>query len=218
MVFSGQNNCPDGKMSSPSTTAANPVVNSSHSAAGAAATYTTIPIPASGVVQRSIQNFYAYFNRCRPWPEFLSTAAFDLPASTSDVWIRLRRNSNYFAVNYSILVSCCAAASLLGTPILLAVVVLLFALWLVLYFFREDPIVVFGRHIGDQLVIAALVIGSALILWITGVLNNLLFGVGVGISLSAIHGIFRNPEGLFLDEDDAVLNGLVSNSHDGGIS
>lgn len=206
-------------MPSPTTTAANPVVNSPLSAADSAATYTTIPISASGVVQRSIQNLYAFFNRCRPWPEFLSTAnAFDLPASTSDVLIRLRRNSNYFAVNYSILISCCAAGSLLGTPILLVLVILLFALWLILYFFREDPIVIWGRHIGDQVVITALVIGSALILWITGVLNNLLIGVGVGISLSAVHGIFKNPEGLFLDEDDAVRNGLISNSHDGGIS
>lgn len=72
--------------------------------------------------------------------------------------------------------------------------------------------VVMGYHVNDWAVIAGLILASVVTLWVTGVLSNLLIGIAVGVLVSAIHGLLRNPEGLFLDENDAASNGLISTS------
>ncbi|KAL3333729.1 hypothetical protein AABB24_033674, partial [Solanum stoloniferum] len=150
------------------------------------ATYTTIPIAGGDVINRSVQNLNAFLSRCRPWPEFLAGASsVDIPTSFSDAAIRVRRNFKYFSVNYAILISACAACSLIGTPILLIFACLIFASWLIFLFFREDPMVVLGHQVSDLAVI------------------------------SVSHGGLRNPEGLFVDEDDAVSTGLISNAERG---
>lgn len=78
--------------------------------------------------------------------------------------------------------------------------------------------VVMGRNISDRAVIVGLVLGSVAVAWATGVLTNLLIGISAGLVLLAIHGLLRNSEGLFLDENDAVTNGLISPTQNGGIS
>lgn len=181
-------------------------------------TYTTIPISGADVITRSIQNLSASFSRCRPWPEFLATGAIDLPPSLSAASLRLRKNLRYFSANYAAVASTCAALSLIGSPAALIVVGFGFALWLVLFFFREDPMVIMGRHISDRAVTVGLVLCTAAIIWFTGVLTNLLIGISVGAVVVAIHGLLRNTDGLFLDENDAVTNGLVSTSPNGGLS
>ncbi|KAL3508300.1 hypothetical protein ACH5RR_027701 [Cinchona calisaya] len=177
-------------------------------ASATVATYTTIPISGADVISRSIQNFTASFSRCRPWPEFLSTSDIDLPSSLTAATLRIQKNVKYFFANYAIVVSTCAAVSLIASPVALIVVGFLFALWLVLYFFREDPMVIMGRHVSDWVVIVGLVLGSAAVIWFTGVLTNLLIGISVGLLVMAVHGLLRNPEELFLDENDAVSNAL----------
>lgn len=180
----------------------------------AAATYTTIPISGADVVSRSTQNLSTCLSRCRPWPEFFATiAALDLPSSISAASLRFRRNGAYFSVNYAIIITACAALSLIGTPVALIIVGFVFFLWLILHFFREDPLLILGRQVSDWAVILGLVVVSAVALWTTGPLNSLSMGIGVGLLISVVHGVLRNPEGLFLDENDAVSNGLIVSHH-----
>ncbi|XP_073156737.1 PRA1 family protein G2-like [Henckelia pumila] len=175
------------------------------------ASYTTIPISGGAVISRSTQNLSGCLSRARPWPEFLATTAvIDLPHSFSAAIHRLRRNSSYFSINYAIIVTACGAVSLIGTPIALILVGFVFFLWLILHFFREDPLLIWGYHVNDWAVILGLVLVSIAALWITGPLNSLSIGIGVGLLIFVIHGVLRNPEGLFLDENDAVSDGLVS--------
>ncbi|CAN4103851.1 unnamed protein product [Withania somnifera] len=182
----------------------------------AAATYTTIPISGSNVINRSIQNLYTFLSRSRPWPEFLAGAnAVDIPTSVSNATIRVRQNFKYFSVNYAIIISACAAGSLIGSPLMLLFAGLIFAAWLILLFFREDPMVVLGQQVSDLVVISGLVTISAIAVWFTGILNNLMIGIAIGILVSVIHGSLRNPEGLFVDEDDAVSSGLISSAERG---
>lgn len=75
--------------------------------------------------------------------------------------------------------------------------------------------VVLGHQVSDLVVISGLVIVSAIVVWFTGILNTLLIGIGIGVLASVIHGSLRNPEGLFVDEDDAVSTGLISNAERG---
>lgn len=75
--------------------------------------------------------------------------------------------------------------------------------------------VVLGHQVSDLVVISGLVTVSAIAVWFTGILNNLMVGIGIGVLVSVIHGSLRNPEGLFVDEDDAVSTGLISNAERG---
>ncbi|KAH6822837.1 hypothetical protein C2S53_017236 [Perilla frutescens var. hirtella] len=192
------------------------------STAASAPAYTTIPISGIDVVSRSTQNLSASLSRCRPWPEFLATiSALDFPPSLSAASVRLRCNAAYFSVNYAIIVTACAAASLISTPIALLLIGSVFFLWLILHFFREDPLLIWGRHVSDWAVICGLVVLSAVALWLTGPLNSLSIGIIVGLLISAVHGALRNPEGLFLDENDAVSSGLIvsqSTARSGGVA
>ncbi|XAR56854.1 hypothetical protein NMG60_11037475 [Bertholletia excelsa] len=172
-------------------------------------TYTTIPISGSDVISRSVQNLSNFVSRHRPWQELIAAGSFDRPDSLSGAGVRLRRNVKYFGINYAIIVSICAAFALVGAPIALIIYALVFALWLVLLFSREDPMVAWGHHVDDRLVIASLVVVSVAAVWFTGMVNSLLIGIALGLLISAVHGVLRNPEGLFLDEDDAATNGLI---------
>ncbi|KAL7593524.1 PRA1 family protein G2 [Lactuca sativa] len=176
-----------------------------------ATTYTTIPISGTDVIFRSFQNLSSFLSLHRPWSEFISGAdSFDRPASLTLTGTRLGVNSKYFGVNYGIIITICAAVSLIGDPTTLLVFASVFTLWLVLYFFREDPMVVWGHHVHDHLVTAALVLVTGVSIWIRGFVTSLLIGIAVGILFSVVHGVFRNPQGIYLDEQDAASDGLIS--------
>uniref|UniRef100_A0A7N0RCB8 PRA1 family protein n=1 Tax=Kalanchoe fedtschenkoi TaxID=63787 RepID=A0A7N0RCB8_KALFE len=175
-----------------------------------AATYTTIPISTGDVVSRSFRSFTSSISRHRPWLEFIDFGAFDIPESISAALDRVKKNARYFFVNYAIAISICAALSLIGSPFSLIVVAVVCRLWSLLYFFREDPLLVFGRVVGDRLVLTGLIVVTVIVVWWLGVVSNLLWGTAIGIDASIVHGVFRNPQGLFLDEDEAFSDGLIS--------
>lgn len=75
--------------------------------------------------------------------------------------------------------------------------------------------VVLGHQVSDLAVISGLATVSAIVVWYTGILSSLMIGIMMGVLLSVIHGGLRNPEGLFVDEDDAVSTGLISNAERG---
>ncbi|KAK9049533.1 hypothetical protein SSX86_031498 [Deinandra increscens subsp. villosa] len=176
-----------------------------------ATTYTTIPISGTDVIFRSFQNLSSFLSLLRPWPEFISNAAsFNRPDSLSLAATRIRINSKYFLINYSIIITACTALSVIGNPRALLAFGLVFTLWLVLYFFREDPMVVWGHHVHDHLVTASLVFLTGIAIWNIGFVSNFLIGIGVGLLISIIHGAFRDTQGVYLDETDAASEGLIS--------
>ncbi|KAF8414330.1 hypothetical protein HHK36_002331 [Tetracentron sinense] len=172
-------------------------------------TYTTIPISGNDVISRSFQNISAFISCRRPWPEFIAAGVFDRPESLSYAGDRLRKNANYFRLNYAIIVLTFTLLSLVGNPLCMLLISAIFALWLILYFFREDPLFVRGHHLSDRVILVGLIAVSAVLVWFTGVVQNMIIGVGTGLVISAVHGVFRNPDGLFLDENEAVSRGLI---------
>ncbi|MCL7026895.1 hypothetical protein MKW94_028104 [Papaver nudicaule] len=173
--------------------------------------YTTIPISSNEMISRSYHNLSVFLSlRRRPWSEFLATDVFDKPESFETALARIKKNSEYFRLNYGFLVLACALASLITTPVSLVLVAGIIGLWLLLYVFREDPVFMFGdQPISDRLVLMGLVIVSLLTIVFTGVLQTLMFGLGIGLIISAIHGAFRNPDGLFLNEAEAASTGFI---------
>ncbi|CAL8998741.1 unnamed protein product [Prunus brigantina] len=172
-------------------------------------TYTSIPISVSGsdAITRSIKNLNDAVSRRRHWPEFASS--LDRPDSFSAALTRIRTNANHFRVNYLLLIGVCGALSLIGSPGWLVVTAAVVGLWLVIYFFREDPLEVWGHHVSDWAVLVGLGLVSVLVVWASGGLGSVLLGLVVGLVLCGVHGLLRNPEGLFLNENDAASQGLI---------
>ncbi|WCJ32526.1 prenylated RAB acceptor 1.G2 [Euphorbia peplus] len=176
--------------------------------AAASATYTTIPISAADVISRSIQNLTATVSLLRPWPELIASAAFDRPDSFSSAVSRLQFNFRYFLINYLIIVAAAGAFSLIGSPAAL-LFASVFALWLLLYFFREDPLILWDYQVNDHMIILGLAIVSILTFWITGAAWTLVLGVCIGILICGVHGVLRNSDGLSADEEHAASTALI---------
>ncbi|KAI3969580.1 hypothetical protein MKX01_020141 [Papaver californicum] len=65
------------------------------------------------------------------------------------------------------------------------------------------------QPINDRLVLMGLVMISLLTIVFTEFFQTLMFGLGIGFIISAIHGAFRNPDGLFINEAEAASTGFI---------
>ncbi|CAH8301436.1 unnamed protein product [Eruca vesicaria subsp. sativa] len=176
-------------------------------------TYTSIPIPTGDVISRSIHNLTSSISRHRPWSELVFSGAFRFPERLSSLPLRSRSNFRYFSVNYSLFIGTCAAFSLVTvSPVALVVVGTIIALWLLLHFFREDPLLLWGFQVGDRTVVCFLVLASLWAVWFTSSVVSLVVGVSVGLLLCTVHSLIRNSDEIFLEEDDAVTGGLIGSS------
>lgn len=172
-------------------------------------TYTTIPISPPDVISRSFQNLWAATSRRRPWPELVASSALERPHSLSDAVHRIQRNAKRFGVNYGLFVCGCGAISLIGTPLSLIVAAAVLALWLLLYLFREDPLVLWGHQLGDRALLLLLLLLSIAALCLSNMAPNLLVGAGLGMALCGLHALLLNPDAFFLDEEEAASANLV---------
>jgi hypothetical protein len=141
----------------------------------------------------------------RPWPELLDRSTFSKPESFSDVTLRLRKNYNYFRVNYLVLIAAILAVSLLTNPLSLILLCGLLAAWLFLYLFRrssDPPITAFGRQFSDREILMCLIVSTIVVVFLTSVGSVLVSALMVGVGVVSVHGAFRTPEDLFLDEQE----------------
>ncbi|KAJ3703144.1 hypothetical protein LUZ61_006849 [Rhynchospora tenuis] len=147
----------------------------------------------------------------RPWSELIDRTAFSRPESLSDATSRLRKNLSYFRVNYAAIIALCLGTSLLAHPISLAVLLALLAAWCFLYLFRpsDPPLVLFGRTFSDRETLLGLVVVSILVACFTSVGSLIISALLIGSAFVCLHGAFRMPEDLFLDEVDSVTGGAA---------
>lgn len=152
------------------------------------------------------------FARRRPWYELVDRTAFSKPDSLTDATSRIRKNFNYFRVNYLTLLFGVLAFSLLSHPFSLLTIVSLLVAWLFLYLFRpsDQPVVINGRTFSDKEILGILVILTVFVVFLTSVGSLLMSASLIGLGIICVHGAFRDPEDLFLDDQEIPGTGLFS--------
>uniref|UniRef100_A0A453E5A8 PRA1 family protein n=4 Tax=Triticinae TaxID=1648030 RepID=A0A453E5A8_AEGTS len=130
----------------------------------------------------------------RPWRELADVHAVGLPPSLGDAYLRVRANLAHFAMNYAIVVLVVVFLSLLWQPISLIVFLVCMVGWLVLYFLRDEPIVLFGRVVGDGVVLAVLAAVTLILLLLTGATTNILTSLLIGFVLVVVHAALHKAE------------------------
>ncbi|KAK2983825.1 hypothetical protein RJ640_008501 [Escallonia rubra] len=178
------------------------------------ATYGTIPTSSGGssmeYLSRAKERIKSGLGARRPWKIVFNFRSIGLPAGFSDAFGRIRTNLAYFRMNYAIVVLLILFLSLLWHPISMIVFVVMMAVWLFLYFLRDEPLVIFHRTIDDRVVLAVLSVLTLVFLLLTHAMVNVLVSVLVGVVVVLIHAAFRKTDDLFLDEEAAERGGLLA--------
>ncbi|KAL2516337.1 PRA1 family protein F2 [Forsythia ovata] len=172
--------------------------------------YGTIPTSSSPAgnpgsldyVTRAKERIKAGLGTSRPWRQMFNFHFFNLP-STSGAFARIKTNLAFFRMNYAIIVLLVLFLSLLWHPISLIVFIAMMAVWLFLYFLRDEPMAIFGRVIKDVVVLIVLSIVTIIVLLLTRATLNILVALLVGVVVVLIHSAVRKTDDLYVDEEAA---------------
>ncbi|GLT31525.1 hypothetical protein SLA2020_062560 [Shorea laevis] len=197
-------------MASPPTL---PISSQQTTASGGAQSQPPIATPAfRAFISRLSSSIRHGLSQRRPWTELIDRTSMSRPDSLSEAYSRIRKNLSYFKVNYVTLLAVVLAFSLLSHPLSLLVLLGLLAAWLFLYLFRpsDQPLVLFGRTFSDRETLGVLVVLTAFVVFLTSVGSLLMSALMVGAAIVCLHGAFRVPEDLFLDDQEPVNTGFLS--------
>ncbi|KAK1693686.1 hypothetical protein QYE76_010383 [Lolium multiflorum] len=129
----------------------------------------------------------------RPWRELGDPGALAVPRGLGDAYLRARANLAHFAMNYAIVVLAVVFLSLIFHPFSLLVFLACMVAWLFLYFLRDVPLALFGRTVGDGVVLAVLSALTLVLLLLTGATANILTSLLVGLVLVLLHAMIHRP-------------------------
>jgi PRA1 family protein 1 len=169
-------------------------------------TYGTIPTSSGGgsnleYLTRAKARIKSGLGTRRPWKEMFNFRSVDFPHGVSDAFSRFKTNIGYFRMNYAIIVLLILFFSLLWHPVSLIVFVVMMAVWLFLYFLRDEPLMIFHRIIDDGVVLVILSVATIVLLLLTGATMNILSSILIGFAVVLVHAVFRNTDDLTLDEE-----------------
>mmetsp|Transcript_20475 Transcript_20475/g.28370 ORF Transcript_20475/g.28370 Transcript_20475/m.28370 type:complete len:183 (+) Transcript_20475:104-652(+) len=139
----------------------------------------------------------------RPWSEIVDRTAYAKPANFADASSRIRKNINYFKVNYVLFVLGVLIACLLTHPVSMFLLMGLGTSWVYLFVVRTEPLVINGRSISEREKLIGMASVSVILIFFVSSVGSVIFmGLGIGLAGVAIHGSLRVPDDLFLDENN----------------
>ncbi|XP_021720963.1 PRA1 family protein B3-like [Chenopodium quinoa] len=155
-------------------------------------------------ISRIGNSTYHAYSRQRQLSELFEYAACSRPHSISDATTRIRKNVSYFGINYLTLLGGVLAFFLLSHPLSLITLLLLLSAWIFFYFFKpsEQPLIIFGRTLSNSEILAILVSTTIVVMFFTSVASLLIYATLISGAIVCLHGAFRDPADLFLDEQD----------------
>ncbi|KAF5790406.1 putative prenylated rab acceptor P [Helianthus annuus] len=157
----------------------------------------------------SLRNSFA---QRRPWFEIIDRSTFRRPDTFSEATTRVRKNLSYFRVNYTAIIIILTILSLLSHPFPLIFFVSLSAAWLYLYLFRppDQPALLFDHTFSDREILGILIILTILTVFLTGLGALLVSSIVFGLGITCVHGAFRVPQEVFVDNQDQMDAGILS--------
>ncbi|KZV58794.1 hypothetical protein F511_18631 [Dorcoceras hygrometricum] len=185
------------------------------------ANYGTIPTsssPSGGhmeYISRAKDRIKSGLGTRRPWREMFSLRCWNFPRSVGETISRVKTNLAYFSMNYAIIFLLIIFLSLLWHPISLIVFIVMLAIWLLLYFLRDEPLVFFGRTISDKAVLIILSVVTLVVLFLTRATTNILVALAIAVVVVLIHAIVRKTDDLYFDEE---AGGMLRSEGRGGSS
>ncbi|KAE8684319.1 PRA1 family protein F2 [Hibiscus syriacus] len=180
-------------------------------------TYGTIPtssLPSANLkyLSRAKDRIQEGLGARRPWKLMFNTHSINLPRTLSEAISRFKTNVCYFRMNYTMIVLIILFISLQWHPISLVVLVIMMALWLFLYFLRDEPLVVFNRTIDDCVILIALGLSTFVLLLLIDVTGNILVSVSIGAVVVLLHTSLRKTDDLYDEENAGLISGPSSSS------
>ncbi|KAI3723026.1 hypothetical protein L2E82_34318 [Cichorium intybus] len=119
-----------------------------------ASTDLPIPLPTTPntLIARARFHTENFIARHRLWREFFNHSAVTRPLSYDDARRRIKRNLNYFRVNYAKVILLILFLSQLYQPISMITFLVVFIGWFFLYFFRDphSPVVIIRIVLGTK--------------------------------------------------------------------
>ncbi|KAK3260929.1 hypothetical protein CYMTET_30139 [Cymbomonas tetramitiformis] len=145
------------------------------------------------------------FAQRRPWSELADRSAYGKPANFSEATGRVRKNINYFKVNYILFLCGTLILFLVTHPISMFLLLGLGASWVYLFVVRSETLVISGRTISDREQLWGMSAATVLLIFFLSSAGSVIFmGLGVGITGIVLHGAFRVPDDLFLDDNEGT--------------
>ncbi|KAK8618765.1 hypothetical protein V6N13_132746 [Hibiscus sabdariffa] len=180
-------------------------------------TYGTIPtssLPSANIeyLSRAKDRIKEGLGARRPWKLMFNFHSINFPRTLSETVSRFKTNVCYFRMNYAIIVLIILFLSLLWHPISLIVLVIMMALWLFLYFLRDEPLVVFNRTIDDRVVLIVLGVSTFVFLLLTDATGNILVSVLIGAVIVLVHASLRKIDDLYDEENTSLISGPSTSS------
>ncbi|XP_050232359.1 PRA1 family protein F3-like [Mercurialis annua] len=177
--------------------------------------YGTIPTSTSTnldyISSRAKQRLKEGLATRRSWKQMFNYHSFNLPKTFQESLTRMKTNTVYFRMNYAIIVLVILFLSLLYHPISMIVFVVMAAAWVILYFMRDEPLVVLGRLVDDRVVMIVLAVLTVGFLILSGVTLNVLSSLLIGVVVVVVHGVVRKTDDLAVDEEEEAT-GLLSSA------
>lgn len=129
---------------------------------------------------------------------------------------RLQKNLTYYRTNYLIGFLGTMALTFLMHPGALLWTGLLLVLWVYLFLVKPGPLTVAGREYSErEKLIGASALSFVVVFFLTSVATTALYGLSISMALVALHGSFREPDDLFLDDTAANSNLFANNMFQG---
>ncbi|CAM6112679.1 unnamed protein product [Calypogeia fissa] len=171
--------------------------------AGASATGITATPAARAFVNHVSESAKLALAQRRPWSEMADKNSFAKPESFSDALTRVRKNLGYFRVNYLLVLLSVVALSLVTHVGSLLTLIVIVTAWGYLYMVRRDPLVVWGRTFNEREIFVLMTVLTVAAFLLTNVASLIISALLVGGALISVHGAFRVPDDLFLDDQEA---------------
>eukprot|EP00798_Chlamydomonas_sp_ICE-L_P003380 gene3380-13417_t len=146
--------------------------------------------------------------QAKPWGEVVDRSSWSKPENLTEAATRVRKNAAYFRINYLIVMLTTCTVTFLMNPSSLLVLGLLLGFWIYFLFVKTTPVEIAGRTLSErEKLLGMAAISFITIFFLTSVGTVFFFALSISVAVVCLHGAFREPDNLFLDDGEHLRLG-----------